>query len=262
MPRYAFDCQFDGRAFQGTQVQSQARTLQGVLGTCLGEIAGQPVLPRPASRLDAGVSAEHLPVDAQLPVDWECRTLANALNARLPADVVVTRAARVADDWHAQHDAAGKTYRYEIARRATRPVLETRATWVRRLDRPDLLPGMAARLIGSQDLSGFACLRHDGSDEDDPVREVAAAAWSVSAAAEGESLVFRISGSGFLYKQIRGMVGAMLAVAQGRRSLALFEEAVAGGRRAPRLGNIAPAHGLVLERVAYAGDAEPAWERP
>ncbi len=260
MPRYAFDCQFDGRTFQGTQIQSQGRTLQGVLTACLAEIGGDGVLPRPASRLDAGVSAEHLPVDALLPTSWECRELANCLNARLPREVVVARCALVDDRWHSQHEARSKTYRYEVAHRATRPVLDTRATWVRRLEHPDALERMAGMLLGSQDLSGFACLRRDGSDEDDPVREVTAASWSARDADEGRLLTFRISGAGFLYKQIRGMVGAMLAVAQGRRSLEQFADVVSGGRQAERLGNIAPAHGLVLERVSYL--PEPEWQRP
>ena len=260
MPRYAFDLEVDGRHFQGTQAQRNGTTLQGALAEALSDLDRRPVAPRLASRLDAGVSAERLPADAWMESAWEPRELLAALNARLPREAVAARIASVEEAFHSQHDAQAKSYRYEIARRATRPVLEARATWVRRIDHPHLLAGMAALLIGTHDLSGFACLRRDGTDEDDPVREILDAAWSCESAKDGERWIFRIAGTGFLYKQIRGMVGAMIAVAQGRRSLADFTAAIAGGRAAVKLGNIAPAHGLVLELVRYA--CEPAWIAP
>jgi tRNA pseudouridine38-40 synthase len=260
MPRYAFELEFDGRHFQGTQSQRQGATLQRTLSEALTALDGRPVAPRLASRLDAGVSAERLPADAWLERAWEPRELIAALNARLPREAVAARIACVAEDFHSQHDAQAKRYRYEIARRATRPVLETRATWVRRIDHPQLLAATAELLIGNHDLSGFACLRRDGTDEDDPVREVLAAGWVSATAGEGEAWTFRITGTGFLYKQIRGMVGAMVAVAQGRRSMADFTDAIARGRAAAKLGNIAPAHGLVLELVGYSQD--PGWITP
>lgn len=260
MPRYAFDCEFDGRHWQGTQSQRDGRTLQAVLGQALAELAGESVQVRPASRLDAGVSAEHLPVDAALPQAWSPRTLLAALNARLPRELVVVRLALVDERFHCQHDARSKRYRYDLLVRPTRPALEHRATWVRQLDHPELLPGMAQALVGTRDGSGFACLRHDGTDEDDPVRTILHAAWEITAVPAGSHLRFAIEADGFLYKQIRGMVGAMIAVAQGRRALEEFHRVLAGGRAAARLGNIAPAHGLTLEAVRYA--PEPAWWSP
>jgi len=258
MPRYALDCEYDGRAFQGTQVQHSGRTLQGVLSEVVSDLAGTPVMPRPASRLDAGVSAETLPCDITLERSWRPLELGAALNARLPKDLVIRRVAEVDGDWHSQIRAKAKHYRYRLLQRATRPALPSLATWVRRIDHPERLPGMAALLVGRHDLSGFACLRRDDSDEDDPVREVLSAQWSGEESALGRLWTFRICGTGFLYKQIRGMVGAMLVVAQGRRPPEEFIATVQAGREALRLGNIAPAHGLVLEQVDY--DPQPHWQ--
>jgi len=258
MPRYALDLEFDGRDFLGSQIQSSVRTLQGVLAEAVSALNGTPVMPRPASRLDQGVSAESLPCDITLATAWQPRELLAALNARLPRDLVIRRAALVDDDWSSQHDALSKCYRYCLVQRPTRPALPSLATWVRRIDHPQRLAPLAARLVGRHDLSGFACLRRDDSDEDDPVREVRSAAWTQEVLPGGLGWTFRIVGTGFLYKQIRGMVGAMLVVAQGRRPLDEFEATVRLGRAAPRLGNVAPAHGLVLERIEYA--APPDWQ--
>ena len=157
-------------------------------------------------------------------------------------------------------DALAKTYRFTVMVRAARPTLEARAWWVRRLDHPDLLDELAALLPGRRDLSGFSGLRHDGSDEDDPVRTIHASSWEREEIAHGLRLTFSITGDGFLYKQIRGLVGAMVFVAQGRRTVADFQAAMAAGRAAVKVGNIAPPAGLVLARVAY--DPEPVWESP
>jgi tRNA pseudouridine38-40 synthase len=261
MPRYALDLEFDGRAFLGTQAQAQGlRTLHAVVSEAVAGLDGGRPIVRFASRLDTGVSAEHFPVDTVLARDWDLGALAAAMTSRLPMDVVCTRAARVDDSWHVRRDARSKRYRYDVALRPTRPVVDSRAAWVRQLDRVDLLPEMAAMLVGHKDLSGFATLRHDDTDEDDPHREILSATWTREERPLGSYLVFRVVGEGFLYRQVRGMVGAMLHVAKGREALDSFAAAVAGGRSAARLGNIAPAHGLTLERVVY--DPEPGWQAP
>jgi tRNA pseudouridine38-40 synthase len=269
MPRYALAVEFDGRAFNGTQVQApNLRTVQGVLSQAAATLAGisqvvsgdSAPLVRPASRLDAEVSAAWLPCDVDLERAWAPAALAGALGGHLPPDVSVIAAAAVPDRFHAQHDAVAKTYGFSVIVRAARPTLDARAWWVRRMDFPEKLDELAAAIIGRRDLSGFAGLRHDGTDEDDPVRTVHAAAWTHEPIAHGLRLTFTITGDGFLYKQIRGLVGAMVFVAQGRRTVADFHAAIHAGRDAVRVGNIAPPTGLVLARVTY--DPEPEWESP
>lgn len=258
MPRYAFELEYDGAAFAGTQAQGKGeRTLQAVLDQAAAAVDGAAVGVRLGSRLDAGVSAEALGADALFSRAWEPLALGFALSQALPEDVVVRRAAAVDDTWSAKHRAVAKTYRYRIRVRGVRPVLDRRCLWVRRIDHPGLLHELAPLLVGDHDLSGFASLRHDGTDDDDPCRRILAAGWERTVEGHDQLLTFRITGEGFLYKQVRGLVGAMLAVAQGRGTPADFAEAVAAGRGARRLGNTAPGHALVLERVGY--DREPAW---
>lgn len=258
MPHFALCLEYDGAAYAGTQAQKEQRTLQQTLADAASALAGSPTPVRLSSRLDSGVGALALAADCHFDRDWEPSALGRALIGHLPDDVVVRRVARVADGWDAQRDAVAKTYRYRVLRRAVRPVIDTRNLWVRRLDRADLLQPLADLVIGRRDLSGFASLRHDGSDADDPVRDYTAAAWTREPLDDADLWIFRITGSGFLYKQIRGLVGAMVRIAQGHIPPARFGEAIALGRRAPRLANLAPAGGLVLERVAYA--PEPEWQ--
>jgi tRNA pseudouridine38-40 synthase len=258
MPRYAFALEYDGRAFHGTQLQTGLRTLQEVLGSALSELNGARAVPRLSSRLDAEVSALLLPGDVALVRSWQPNILGMALAGRLPGDVVARRIAVVADSWNAKRDALEKTYSYRLLVRGVRPVLDQRALWVRELDHPERLAEMARMIPGRRDLSGFACQRGDDSDHGDPARLYREASWTASRAGDDVCWTFRITGSGFLYKQIRGLVGAMVHVAQGRAGLDDFAGAVAAGWGARRFANIAPGAGLLLESVRYAN--EPAWE--
>lgn len=253
MPRYVLDLELDGRAFAGTQWQKGHRTVQAELMAAVAGLDGADRHVRLASRLDSGVDAEHLPCDVELGRTWDPAVLCQALTDRLPADLAVRRAAVVPDAFNAIGDAVGKTYRYRIALRPVRPVRDQRCWWLRRLDRTDLLQPCADLLVGDKDLSGFANLRHDESDGHDPTRSIASAVWSV----DGEILTFRVSGAGFLYRQVRGFVGAMAAVATGRWPMADFAACCDGGRVAAKVGNVAPPDGLCLESVRY--QPEPEW---
>lgn len=261
MPRYILALEFAGADFSGTQVQDIGRTLQGVVNAALTALVGHAVDFRPGSRLDQGVSARALPGDVWLDRDWHPLVLGLALNRGLPADIVVRRAARVADGFSARRDGSAKHYRYRVLERPVRPVLDRDALWVRHLPHPQRLGELAALIPGRHDLSGFACLRHDETDGLNPARHYLAASWAtrpLGDAHDGCEHTFRIVGAGFLYKQVRGLVGSMVHVAAGRATVADFQRAMAAGWTAARLGNIAPAAGLILEHADFA--PEPEWQ--
>jgi tRNA pseudouridine38-40 synthase len=259
--RHAFLVEFDGAGFAGTQGQRPGlRTVQGDLAAAFGDLAGHPVVPRLASRLDAGVSARMLPGTADLCLKRPLSpaTVIMALDARLADDLAIRALAVVPNDFHPIRAAVAKTYSYRVWCRGTPPAFDRRVWWVRRIDHPDRLSGLAEALVGTRDLRAFACLRHDDTDNQDGTRTITAAGWDCRGdGAGGLQLIFTVTGSGFLYHQVRGFVGAMIAIAQGLRTREEFLGQVAGRRDIVRIGNLAPADGLLLERVVY--DPEPPW---
>jgi tRNA pseudouridine38-40 synthase len=254
---YLLDLEVRGERFAGTQRQQDRRTVQGVVERSLSLVAGAPTGVRPASRLDAGVDARHLPCDVRLERVWDLRALCHAVNRHLPPDCRVRRAAAVADGFNCQHRAVSKTYRYRCVLRGAAPVRDARRWWLTRPIDAAVLDRCAALIPGRQDLSAFSALRRDDSDGDDPVRSVLAAHWEHGCDDGDPVHDFVITGEGFLYKQVRALVGAMVCCAMGGAPEAVFAAACAGGRGGPRPGNIAPAEGLCLEAVRY--DPEPAW---
>ena len=259
MPRYALEFEWDGRNYAGTAIQATDVTLSSLVLEACAKIQEPDAQLRGSSRLDAGVSALALPAHVDLSKTWDCSSLGKALNAHLPAAVAVRRLAVVDADWDALRTPSVKHYAYRVLHRSWKPVLNDAVMYVKRLDKPVLLHEMAKRIQGVDlDLSGFACLRGDDTDHKDPRRNYPHASWTAEPCPGGQQWTFRISGSGFLYKQVRGLVGSMLAVAQGTYPIESFLRMCDEGRDSVRRdGNIAAAIGLCLQHVDY--QQEPDW---
>ena len=78
---------------------------------------------------------------------------------------------------------------------------------------------------------------------------------------DAEELVFRIEADGFLYRMVRGIVGALVRIGRGDLEAAAMERLLRGANRA-LAGPAAPAHGLHLWRVSYGAGGDSAGEAP
>jgi len=268
---------YRGTAYAGWQRQDNALSVQEVLERALGRVLApeapperRPVVVSAASRTDAGVHARgqvvHLAVPEELPGSVSLRGLVLGTNTHLPEDVRVMAAARVPAGFHARKCAAGKEYLYRLSRaEVVSPLEGWRVARMARLGRsagragtgPDLeaLRRATGHLVGRHDFSAFALA---GGAHTQPFRTVREAGWEE----RGEELVFRVVGDGFLRGMVRGLVGTLVEVAWGRRSVEGFRALLEGAGR-DAAGPTAPAHGLVLERVFYGSEwgAVKAWPK-
>ena len=114
MARYQLILAYDGTDFSGFQRQGKARSVQQVVETALHHLDWQEDTILFAGRTDAGVHASGQVIVFSL--DWlhEDATLVNALNAWLPADVVVQSIMRTEADFHPRYDASSRIYNYNI----------------------------------------------------------------------------------------------------------------------------------------------------
>lgn len=236
------DLEYDGTRFAGWARQPGQRTVQEEVERALCTILREPeVRVTVAGRTDAGVHAwgqvcsyEHEAVDPL------------RLNALLPSDVAVLDCNPAPDGFDARHDAIARTYCYRILHRRARSVwLDGRAWWHGwNLDR-DELQGCAQVLPGTHDFTAFTPKEtyHRRFE-----RDVLEAQWR----ADGDLLEFWITADTFMRHMNRVLVGTMVEVATGRRTLEDFT-ALLTGRPRSDAGATAPAHGLALASVSYPG---------
>jgi tRNA pseudouridine38-40 synthase len=212
--------------------------VQEELERALGTVLGEPVVTSVAGRTDAGVHAwgqvasyGHEALDPQ------------RLNSLLPDDIAVLTSEPMDAGFDARHSAKSRTYCYRILNSPSRsPFEHGRAFHIPyRLDR-DALDACAAALVGRHDFTAFT---PSETHHTRFVRDVLGAEWRGD-----EALNFWIEADAFLRQMNRVLVGTMLEVATGVRSVPDFHALLAGAPRSAA-GRTAPAHGLYLARVAY-----------
>ena len=241
---------YDGTNYAGWQVQKTGIAVQQKIEEVLVRFFPSTSRLSGSSRTDAGVHALGMIAHVEFPskeLNMPVEKVVLALNAFLPPDIRVRSAAKCRGDFHARFDAKGKQYRYFIWNEpAMNPLLRQTAWHVpQRLDLRAMRS--AARLfIGRHDFKSFAATRN--YEMETTVRTVT----RCDLKKNGPLLTFVIEADGFLYKMCRGIVGTLVQTGRGKFALSDIKTMLAAlDRRAA--GMTAPAHGLVLWKVFYAG---------
>jgi tRNA pseudouridine38-40 synthase len=242
--------EYDGTGFAGWQVQRGNRTVQAEVAKAVQRVTGERLTVHGASRTDAGVHAEGQSAHITTRTRIAAGRLVHALNANLPPDIAVLRVDEMPEGFHAQFQAAGKTYRYRILLGPARSALRRDRTYLFRspLDL-DRMRAAAARLTGTHDFRAFCTeARTRGRTERRIDR--------LDIRREGDEVVFEIDGDGFLYNMVRTIVGTLLWVGIGNLTPDDVDAILASKDRR-RAGQVVPAQGLTLVEVRYGGPGEP-----
>ena len=170
--------------------------------------------------------------------------LARRLNGVGPDDIAVTAATVVDDGFDARHSAKSRSYRYRVlARSAPSPFEQDRALWWPHRYDLEALHACAAALEGTHDFTAFTPTQTDHVRFD---RDIHAASWERN----GDLLTFGITADAFMRNMVRVLVGTMLEVSGGPRTVDNFSQLLKGATRSDA-GDTAPPHGLYLESVDY-----------
>ncbi|MGH3898473.1 MAG: tRNA pseudouridine(38-40) synthase TruA [Pseudonocardiaceae bacterium] len=247
--RYRLDISYDGSGFSGWAVQPGRRTVQGVLEHALATVARIQATLTVAGRTDAGVHATgqvaHLDVPPGVTAPDE---LAHRLARLLPADLRVPAVRQVPRTFDARFSALRRHYRYRVcdAPWGVDPLRRHEIlAHCRRLD--DAAMNVASRqLIGEHDFAAF-CRRREGAST---VRALARLEWTRD---EPHLLTGHVVADAFCHSMVRSLVGALLAVGDGRRAPDWPAGLLRHTARASEV-TVAPAYGLTLVGVDYPED--------
>lgn len=242
MPRYKLLIEYDGTDYSGWQKQPNAKTVEGEIESALSRILGVSVDIIGQGRTDSGVHAEgqvaHFDVSEALDRD----RLLYALLGVLPGDIAVIDMVQVPDDFHARFDARYRRYRYQVVRRP-HPLLRNCSILVLRELDLQAMHHCAGLVEGTHNFDSFT-----KPDNQNPGSECQITTSAFEE--EGDQLIYHIQANRFVRHLVRRLVGTMLEVGKGKRTVAEFEDMLMRPSR-EKNGHGAPAKGLILEKVGY-----------
>lgn len=244
---------YDGTEFSGWAAQPGRRTVAGVLTAALDQVAGPERVAglTAAGRTDAGVHAVgqvcHVDIEAEA---WEALggKLVRRLAGVLPADVRVTTATAVPPTFDARFSALERRYTYRVsdAPYGVDPLRRhDTLAWTRPLDLA-ALNAAAAGLVGEHDFAAYCRRKPDGTT----IRAITRLDWRRD---PDGVLAATVAADAFCQAMVRSLIGAMLAVGDGRRAQTWPAELLSRRERASEV-TVAPAHGLTLVAVDYPDD--------
>jgi len=248
MARYRLTIEYDGTGYSGWQTQKNARSVQGTLIQAVQQLFGQEVDLQGAGRTDAGVHALAQIAHLETAKDLPPKKIMEGLNDRLPSNINILRAEKVDARFHARHHAVSRTYLYIVSRHRT-AFGKRYVWWVR--DPLNVEKMQAASLIfqGFHDFISFADKRFDKETSTRVKLD------RIDITMLEGLICFRMTGSHFLWKMVRRMVGILVEVGRGTLTVRDVEGMLTAFSETPAKYT-APPSGLFLMQVQYEGDRE------
>ena len=245
MPRYRLRVEYDGRPYNGFQIQAGQPTVQGSLERAVTAFCGEAVRVFCAGRTDTGVHATGQVAHIDLAKDWRPEVVRDALNAHLvPEPISILEASLAPTGFHARFSATGRRYLYRILNRHSRAALDLGRVW--QLKKPldaEAMQAAAQVLLGEHDFTTF---RDTLCQARSPVKTLDAA----KVTRDGDEIRLTFAARSFLHRQVRSMTGSLVEVGLGKWTADDLAAALEAKARAA-CGPVAPSDGLYLTGVTY-----------
>lgn len=234
---------YDGTDYHGFQRQKNAVAVQNILEDNMAKIFNEKISLVAAGRTDTGVHALHQVVsfftDGKIPVE----RIPAAINSLLPSDIVIKKSVEMPTDFNARFNVKRKTYLYKIQTgNILNPFLRNYAWHIKELDL-NIIGEALQNLKGEHDFSSFVAA---GSQKKSNIRTMYEADYSKT----NEIIEFTFTADGFLYHQVRNIMGALKFLGEHRITLKKFRD-VFNAKNRNLAPPTAPSNGLYLAAVEY-----------
>ncbi|MBI5748528.1 MAG: tRNA pseudouridine(38-40) synthase TruA [Nitrospinae bacterium] len=236
--------EYDGTNYHGWQRQLNAITIQEIMENTLFKITSEKTPIIASGRTDSGVHALGQVANFKTASQIDDISFKKAFNSLLPKDIVVKDAVTVDDNFHSQHYAKSKIYRYCILKRSYPSAFDYRYSWL--IKQPldiDAMKEATSFLIGTHDFSSF---RSSTCEARDPVRTLI----RLDIEQDRDMILFYFEADGFLKQMVRNIIGTLVYVGNGRFKPITMKTILENKNRASA-GPTAPPQGLFLVEVKY-----------
>lgn len=236
--------EYDGTNYFGWQKQNDKPTIQGKVEEAIRNLTKEDNELIGCSRTDAGVHAASFIACFKTDSTVPSERFREALNYRLPDDIVILKSEEVDEAFHPRYNAKGKTYEYTIYNNLVPSALNR--TFAYHYKYPlniDAMKEACQYFIGTHD---FIALRSEGSSVKTTVRTI----YDLKIQTDGKFIKISVSGDGFLYNMVRIIVGTLINVGRGKNKPSDIEKIISNKDR-KAAGDCVPAKGLKLKEVYY-----------
>src|SRR5699024_1444117 len=237
---------YDGTNFSGFQIQPEKRTIQSEVETAITRMhKGQPIRIHSSGLTDKDVHAKRQVIHFETLLEISNERWTKALNALLPADIMMLQVEHVPHTFHARYDVIEKEYRYFITNTKERDIFQRHYMY---FDSAEMdmgkLKQACKKFEGIHDFTSFCSART--SIKGSKVRSL----YEVSANKQENTIEIIFRGNGFLYNMVRIIVGVLIDVAKGKLELEAIDTLFAEKNR-ENVGVTIPPEGLYLWNVIY-----------
>jgi len=233
---------YKGTNYHGWQIQPDASSVQEEITKALATILQEKILLVGAGRTDAGVHASQMFAHVDT-VKKLSNNYVHKLNAILPNDIVIKSIKEVSDETHARFDAVSRTYEYRILLGRDPFLLETSWQLHQKNLQIEKMNEAANLLFKYEDFESFSKVKTDVNTFNCTIMK---AVWTL----EDKHLIFHIKANRFLRNMVRAVVGTLLEVGLGKKTVEDFRKIIESKKRS-EAGLSVPAKGLFLTEVCY-----------
>lgn len=236
--------EYDGSNYLGWQKQKVGTTVQGALEEAIRDLTKEDIETIGSSRTDAGVHAKGFVANFKTNSKIPANKYREAINHKLPEDIIILSSEEVDSDFHSRYNAKGKTYSYCIINRDIPPAINKNYLYhVKKKLNIIAMKEACKYFIGTHD---FAAFKSSGSSAKTTVRTIT----ELYIEEKNDIIKIYVTGDGFLYNMVRIIVGTLIMV--GNNKIKPEETInIIKSKNRDKAGICVPAKGLVLEKVYY-----------
>jgi tRNA pseudouridine38-40 synthase len=246
MARFKVYLEYEGTRYSGWQMQKNAKTVQGTLLMAAEQIFKDGMADiQGCGRTDSGVHAKNYVAHLEVKTMLAPEIIKLKINDKLPHDICILEIEKTNPKFHARHDVTSRSYLYQISRRRT-AFGKSYVWWIKDKLNFTRMESAAKHFIGMHDYVSFA-------DQDPTEKSTKVLIKNVQLKEVGDLILIRITGSHFLWKMVRRMVGVLAEIARGKKSEKDLLYYLQNRTNDPAKFT-APPSGLFLEQILYKGD--------